>query len=67
LGDNSQVIGKYAKEEAILTAKHEIKNPILKEMTLKSEVNNISRIVGGNPRGHGRDQDSPPLGYYQKN
>jgi hypothetical protein len=43
LGDDSQVKGKYAKEEVILEAKHEIKNLILKEMTLNSEVNYIRR------------------------
>ncbi len=43
MGDDSQVIGKYAKEEAILKAKHEIKNLILKEMTLKSEVNMLRK------------------------
>ncbi len=31
------------KEEATLEAKHEIKNLILKEMTLKSEVNMLRR------------------------
>jgi hypothetical protein len=43
LGDDSQVRGKYAKEEAILEAKHEIKNLIIRDMTLKSGVNYISR------------------------
>jgi hypothetical protein len=33
------------KEEATLEAKHEIKNLILKEMTLKSEVNMLRRKV----------------------
>jgi hypothetical protein len=31
------------KEEATLEAKHEIKNLILKEMTLKSEVNRLRK------------------------
>jgi hypothetical protein len=55
-GDDSQVRGKYDKEEArgrvnrlrkrqefILKTKHEIKNLILKEMILKSEVNRLRK------------------------
>jgi hypothetical protein len=57
LGDDSQVRGKYAKEEATLEAKQEIKN-LLKEMTLKSEVNVLRKRPPWRPSRRSRTSSS---------
>jgi hypothetical protein len=47
-----------AKEEVILEAKHEIKNLILKEMTLKSEVNMLRKRPPWRPSRRSRTSSS---------